>query len=160
VPADRKLGHLADVIVRLRGSDYPLVTGLVADIGGKRVFLPADMVTDWNHHQLKLSSARLDLAPCPRARPGDPRGPSADEPRRKPVLELLPVGQRAKVTALLGYNPTTAGGLVGLDFIALPQDSSAQAALDTVRAARTMQLEALTIVFASMAAVSSPARPA
>ena len=34
--ADRtgeSLGRLADVIVRLRGADYPLVTGLVADGG-------------------------------------------------------------------------------------------------------------------------------
>ena len=30
------IGRLADVIVRLRGSDYPLVTGLVAAVGGRR----------------------------------------------------------------------------------------------------------------------------
>jgi Mg/Co/Ni transporter MgtE len=64
--------------------------------------------------------------------------------RRKPVLELLPAGQRTKVTALLGYNPTSAGGLIGLDFLALPR---AAAALEAVRTAKTLQPEALTTVF-------------
>ncbi|HWR49341.1 MAG TPA: PRC-barrel domain-containing protein, partial [Pseudonocardiaceae bacterium] len=41
----QKLGQLSDVIVRLRGADYPLVTGLVADIGGRLVFVPAKTVT-------------------------------------------------------------------------------------------------------------------
>ena len=31
------LGRLADVIVRLRGTDYPLVTGLVAAVGSREV---------------------------------------------------------------------------------------------------------------------------
>ncbi|HZD15564.1 MAG TPA: hypothetical protein VE196_10685, partial [Pseudonocardiaceae bacterium] len=54
-------GRLVDVIVRLRGVDYPLVTGLVADIGGRRVFIPAEVVTDWDTEQVSLSSARVDL---------------------------------------------------------------------------------------------------
>ena len=58
---DQKLGRLCDVIVRLRGAEYPLVTGLVADLGGRRVFVPADMVTDWDTEQVVLASARVDL---------------------------------------------------------------------------------------------------
>jgi CBS domain-containing protein len=317
---DQKLGNLFDVIVRLRGSDYPLVTGLVADIGGRRVFVPPDKVSDWNTDQLVLHSAKLDLREferregevllrtdilghrlidIPRARlvraydlelahtgegwvlagvdtrptswwrrllglthtsrdqqpesaetGGEPdrggcrdwkafealigheptvllRGRSGrlrrlkppqladlleeasrdeqtellahvhadpeleadvfeeldedrqsrllrDRPdaeiaavlarmraddaadaltdlpqdRRKPVLELLPPGQRAKVTALLGYNPTTAGGLMGLDFLALHRDSTTAQALEHVRTAKSLQPEALTTVFA------------
>jgi hypothetical protein len=34
----QSLGRLADVIVRLRGADYPLVTGLVASMGGRELF--------------------------------------------------------------------------------------------------------------------------
>ena len=34
--AGESIGRLADVIVRLRGTDYPLVTGLVATVGGGR----------------------------------------------------------------------------------------------------------------------------
>jgi len=67
--------------------------------------------------------------------------------RRKPVLELLPPGQRTKVTALLAYNPTSAGGLMGLDFLALPRDTTAAEALERVRTARKLQPEALTTVF-------------
>ena len=61
--------------------------------------------------------------------------------RRQPVLDLLPPGPRAKVLTLMGYNPTSAGGLMGMDFVALPADS-------TVAAATTLQPEALTSVHA------------
>ena len=34
------VGRVEDVIVRLRGNDeYPLVTGIVAGVGGRRVFI-------------------------------------------------------------------------------------------------------------------------
>ena len=62
--ADRSgesIGRLADVIVRLRGPDYPLVTGLVADVGGRQIFVPVDQVTSFDGDPLHLSSARLDL---------------------------------------------------------------------------------------------------
>ena len=39
--AGQELGRLSDVIVRLRGEDYPTVTGLVARIGGRELFIPA-----------------------------------------------------------------------------------------------------------------------
>src|SRR5579859_1004347 len=59
------LGRLADVIVRLRGTDYPLVTGLVASVGGRDVFVPVDQVssfdTGFDAGPLRLSSARLSL---------------------------------------------------------------------------------------------------
>lgn len=37
------------------------------------------------------------------------------QPRRQPVLDLLPAGQRVKVLTLLGYNAASAGGLMGVD---------------------------------------------
>jgi CBS domain-containing protein len=310
---------LVDVIVRLRGTDYPLVTGLVADLGSRRVFVPAELVTDWDTEQVSLSTARVDLRQferrqgevllradilghrlidIPRARlvraydlelahtpagwvlagvdthptswwrrlrrraapahghdgeggehgagewgsgyrdwkafealighqptvlvrhpigrlrrlkapqiadlleqasraeqtelldqvHGDPELEAdvfeeldddrqsrllrdrsdtdiaavlarmraddaadaiADLPqdRRQPVLELLPAGHRAKVTALLGYNPASAGGLMGLDFLALSRDIPVAGALERVRTAHTLQPEALTTIF-------------
>ncbi len=310
-------GRVVDVIVRLHGSDYPLVTGLVAELGGRRVFVPADMVTQWDTDEVSLSSPRVDLRPferregevllradilghrlidIPRARlvraydlelahtpagwvlarvdthptswwqrllrqvtsasghhggddeseagtqgcrdwkafealighqptvlirrpvgrlrrlkppqiadlleqasraeqtelldqvHADPeleadvfeeldddrqsrllRDRSDDDiaallarmraddaadaitelpqHRRQPVLNLLPPGQRTKVTALLAYNATSAGGLMGLDYLALPRDTTVAAALERVRAARTLQPEALTTIF-------------
>src|ERR1700726_5163167 len=55
------IGRLADVIVRLRGADYPLVTGLVAAVGGREIFVPIDQVSSFDGDPLRLSSARLDL---------------------------------------------------------------------------------------------------
>src|SRR6201987_3304784 len=55
------LGRLADVIVRLRGGNFPLVTGLVAAVGGREIFVPIDQVSSFNGDPLRLSSARLDL---------------------------------------------------------------------------------------------------
>ena len=55
------LGRLADVIVRLRGTQYPLVTGLVARVGRRQVFVSAGLVSDFAGAALKLASATVDL---------------------------------------------------------------------------------------------------
>ena len=55
------IGRLADIIVRLRGTDYPLVTGLVVAVGRREVFVPVAQVSDFESDPLRLSSARLDL---------------------------------------------------------------------------------------------------
>jgi CBS domain-containing protein len=308
--ADRSgesLGRLADVIVRVRGTDYPLVTGLVAAVGGREVFVPIEQVISFDDDPIRLSSARLDLRHFERRdgevllradvlghrlidvenarlvraadlelasdgdewvlagvdtrraprrlfglRAGDPvegnrafrdwhdfewlighagsallRSPFArirrlkpaqiadlledaskeeqteilgrvhDDPeleadvfeeleddeaarlladrsddeiagvlakmraddaaaaairrsrrRRQPVLDLLPAGQRAKVMTLLGFNATSAGGLMGMDFVTLPTMTTVEQALDKVRESATLQPEALTSVHA------------
>jgi CBS domain-containing protein/sporulation protein YlmC with PRC-barrel domain len=310
--ADRRgesIGRLADVIVRLRGTDYPLVTGLVATVGGREIFVPADQVSSFDGDPLRLSSARLNLRHFERregevllradvlghrlidvanarlvraadlelardlaidaeewvvvgvdtrrrprgpfGRPGPPypndvardwhdfewlighagsallRNPFArirrlkpaqiadllesaskeeeteilgrvhadpeleadvfeeldedlatrllgartdqeiadvlarmraddaadamaelPQPRRRPVLDLLPAVQRAKVLTLMGFNSTSAGGLMGVDFIALPGLSRVGDALDRVRESASLQPEALTSVHA------------
>ncbi len=61
-----------------------------------------------------------------------------DEERREPILALLPVGQRVKVRALLGYDPAEAGGLMSPDFLLL---SSSTAAGDAVEAVRRSPIE-------------------
>src|SRR5215467_15060771 len=61
---DRKgesIGRLADVIVRLRGADKPMVTGLVASVGGRDVFVPFEQASGYDGEVVKLSSAKLDL---------------------------------------------------------------------------------------------------
>ena len=68
--------------------------------------------------------------------------------RRQPVLDLLPPGQRTKVLTLMGFNPTSAGGLMGMDFIALPGESPVRAALELVAHSENLQPEALTSVHA------------
>jgi Mg/Co/Ni transporter MgtE len=70
------------------------------------------------------------------------------QPRRKPVLDLLPPGQRAKVLTLMGFNSASAGGLMGVDFIALPARATVAEALARVRSSQQLQPEALTSVHA------------
>jgi CBS domain-containing protein len=308
--ADRggeSIGRLADVIVRLRGTDYPLVTGMVATVGGREIFVPIDQVSTFDGDPLRLSSARLwmrhfdrregevllradvlghrliDVANARLVRAADLeltryggewvlagvdtrrrarrprrllaspagdataifrdwhdfewlighagsallRGPFArirrlkpaqiadllenaskeeeteilgrvhadpeleadvfeeldedlairllgartDEEvagvlarmraddaadaiaelpqrRRQPVLDLLPPGQRAKVLTLMGFNAASAGGLMGVDFIALPAMARVSDALARVRESALLQPEALTSVHA------------
>src|SRR5690242_7852953 len=301
------LGRLSDVIVRLRGADLPVVTGLVATVGGRDVFVPIEQVTSLDGDPLRLASARLSLRRFERrdgevllrrdvlghrlidverahliraadleleSRAGDwvltgvdtrrrarhllgwggtgrdpaahpfrewarfeplightgsalLRGPfarirrlkpaqiadlleeaSKDEEteilgrvhadpeleadvfeeldderatrllgarsdqeiagvlsrmraddaadaiaelpqrRREPVLDLLPAGQRAKVLTLMGFNPTSAGGLMGVDYLALPAGTPVGEVLAAVRQAVHLQPEALTSVHA------------
>jgi len=292
------LGRLSDIIVRLHDADYPAVTGLVANIGGRELFVPAKEILAWDDQHLELASARLDLRPFER-RPGEvllrgdvlghrlvdieepgfvtahdvrltrtddgwsvtavdihPRGlfrrraghtwrdwsgfealighdgslPSrslmgglrrlkpaeladiiedasdseqtelltrvhahpeleadvfeeleedqasdlleartdpeiadilgrmrADDAadalldlpqeRRLTVLGLLPDIQRQKITVLLGYQETTAGGLMSVDYLLVPATTTVADALEAVRAATQMQHEAIVVVF-------------
>ena len=58
-----------------------------------------------------------------------------DQERRLPILSLLPPAKQAKVRALLGYNPDSAGGLMTPDFVAVSRDATVADALAAVRAA-------------------------
>ena len=64
--AGQGLGRVIDVIVRLREDDYPAVTGLVASIGGRHLFVPATEIVTWDSRHIELASARLDLRPFER----------------------------------------------------------------------------------------------
>jgi Mg/Co/Ni transporter MgtE len=68
--------------------------------------------------------------------------------RRQPVIDLLPPGQRAKVLTLMGFNPTSAGGLMGMDYLAVPEHSAVADAVAAVGSALNLQPEALTSVHA------------
>jgi MgtE intracellular N domain/CBS domain len=71
-----------------------------------------------------------------------------EEERREQVLGLLPVSQRVKVRALLGYDPAEAGGLMSPDFVMLSGSTSAGEALEAVRRSR-VEPALLTTVFVS-----------
>jgi Mg/Co/Ni transporter MgtE len=64
------------------------------------------------------------------------------------VLDLLPLGQRTKVLTLMGFNPTSAGGLMGMDYLAVSAHTSVGQVLASVSGARNLQPEALTSVHA------------
>ncbi|BBY60929.1 hypothetical protein MSAR_40650 [Mycolicibacterium sarraceniae] len=63
--------------------------------------------------------------------------------RRRAVLDLLPAPQRTKVTMLMGFNRDSAGGLMNIDIVTCPLESTAAQALSIVSAARALQPEAL-----------------
>ncbi|HTX33059.1 MAG TPA: CBS domain-containing protein [Solirubrobacteraceae bacterium] len=56
-----------------------------------------------------------------------------EQERRLPVLNLLPAANQRKIRSLLGYNPSTAGGLMNPDFISVPADATVARALERVR---------------------------
>lgn len=63
--------------------------------------------------------------------------------RRRRVLDLLPAGQRVKVVTLMGFNPSTAGGLMSADVVSCPTNATAAQALSIIACSCSMQPEAL-----------------
>jgi hypothetical protein len=101
----------------------------------------------------RLLGARTDweiAAVLARMRADDAADAIAELPqrRRQPVLDLLPPGPRAQVLTLMGFNSTSAGGLMNMDFVALSAESSVAAAIAAVAGAVSLQPEALTSVHA------------
>ena len=99
----------------------------------------------------RLLGARTDAdiaAVLARMRADDAADAVAELPqsRRQPVLDLLPVGQRTKVLTLMGFNPASAGGLMSVDFVAVPIGAMAGEALAAVASAAALEPEALTSV--------------
>jgi CBS domain-containing protein len=68
--------------------------------------------------------------------------------RRVKVLDLLPPGVRTRVVTLLGFNATSAGGIMGVEFLAVPGEASVEEALRRIRLAEGVQPEALLTVHA------------
>ncbi|MDX6523978.1 MAG: hypothetical protein QOI17_1491 [Gaiellales bacterium] len=60
-----RLGTVDDVIVRLEG-EYPPVSGLLATVAGRPVFVPAEAVSEIAHGHVTLRRASLDLRPFER----------------------------------------------------------------------------------------------
>src|SRR6516164_8270473 len=56
------VGRVEDVIVRLRSADeYPLVTGIVAGVGGRQVFIGSKSITEYAPHRVVLAKNKIDL---------------------------------------------------------------------------------------------------
>jgi CBS domain-containing protein len=65
-PAGAKLGRVDDLIVRLGEDEYPPVTGLLATLAGRQVFVPADAIAEIEHGRVRMRARRLDLQPFQR----------------------------------------------------------------------------------------------
>ena len=116
--------------------------------------LEADVFEELDEDRaLRLLGARTDREIADvltRMRADDAADAIAELPqsRRQPVLDLLPPGLRTKVLTLMGFIPTSAGGLMGVDFLAVPCIPRSQTPSPPSRAAATLQPEALTSVHA------------
>jgi CBS domain-containing protein len=69
-----------------------------------------------------------------------------DQERREPVLSLLPKIQQRKVRTLLGFNPSTAGGLMTPDFVYLSERGTVKRALEEIRRS-SLEPEELAVIF-------------
>jgi CBS domain-containing protein len=61
-----KLGRVDDLIVRLGDDEYPPVSGVLASVAGRQVFVPADAVAEIDHGRVTLRAVSLDLQPFER----------------------------------------------------------------------------------------------
>jgi hypothetical protein len=61
-----KMGRVDDVIVRLGEDDYPPVTGILATVAGRQVFVPAEALAEIAPRRTRLGVVRLDLRPFER----------------------------------------------------------------------------------------------
>ena len=60
-----RLGRVDDVIVRL-GEEYPPVSGVLASVAGRAVFVPATAIGTIEHDRVALGNSKLDLRPFER----------------------------------------------------------------------------------------------
>ncbi|HZQ77706.1 MAG TPA: CBS domain-containing protein [Acidimicrobiia bacterium] len=60
-PAGAEIGRVVDVVARWDGAPYPPVTGVLARVGRRRAFVPAEALSGLDAEGVDLSSARLSL---------------------------------------------------------------------------------------------------
>jgi hypothetical protein len=68
-----------------------------------------------------------------------------EQDRRLPILNLLPPAKQRKIRGLLGHNPSTAGGLMNPDFVAVPITMTAAEALALVHASELAPQQLATV---------------
>jgi CBS domain-containing protein len=137
----RKLANLhpAEIADLVEAASHEEGEELIEAVGQDRE-LEADVFEELDeHHQLEFIRERPDAqvaAVLARMAPDDAVDLIAeiDQERRARILALLPPAGRRRIETLLGYNPSTAGGMMSPDFIALDEGASVADALARVRA--------------------------
>lgn len=114
--------------------------------------LEADVFEELDdHHRLEFIRERPDAqaaALIARMAPDDAADlvGEIEQERRGSIIKLLPPAHARKIESLLGYNPSTAGGLMSVEYVALPEHYSVQSALERVRVSEVAP-ELLSTVF-------------
>jgi CBS domain-containing protein len=131
--------QLADLVEAASHSEGQEILGAVGDDPE----LEADVFEELEAgHQLEFIEDRSDEGIADvltRMEADDAADLVADLPeeRREEIVRLLPLGQRRRVRALLGYDPATAGGLMSPEYICMYSQASPAEAIDRVRTSRT-----------------------
>jgi CBS domain-containing protein len=136
----RKLANLhpAEIADLVEAASHEEGEEIIEAIGQDRE-LEADVFEELDeHHQLEFIRERPDAqvaAVIARMAADDAADliVEIDQERRARVLALLPPAQRRQIEGLLGYNPSTAGGLMSPDFILLAETDSLARAIERVR---------------------------
>jgi CBS domain-containing protein len=131
--------QLADLVEAASHSEGQEILGAV----GEDPELEADVFEELESgHQLEFIEDRSDEGIADvltRMEADDAADLVADLPeeRREEIVRLLPLVQRRRVRALLGYDPATAGGLMSPEYICMYSQASPAEAIDRVRTSRT-----------------------
>jgi CBS domain-containing protein len=64
--SNSRLGKVDDLIVRLGEDEYPPVSGVLATVAGREVFVPAELIDEIEHGRVLLNAVRLDVRPFER----------------------------------------------------------------------------------------------
>ncbi len=104
-----------------------------------------------NHQTQVLKTRNTDeiAAVLSRMRTDDAVDAILDLPqdRRRPVVDALPEMKRVDVLRLMRYQDASAGGLMGVEYLAVDEQSTVRDALHIVREATSQQPEALTTIY-------------
>lgn len=136
----RKLANLhpAEIADLVEAASHEEGEEIIKAVGQDRE-LEADVFEELDeHHQLEFIRERPDeqvAAVIARMAPDDAADliVEIDQDRRARILALLPPAQQHQIEKLLGYNPSTAGGLMSPDCIVLAEAQPVYVALEGVR---------------------------
>ncbi len=140
--------QLADLVEQASHTQGQEILGAV----GGDPELEADVFEELEpHHQREFVEERSDAEVAEvlgRMEPDDAVDLLGELPeeRREEVVRLLPLVQRRRVRALLGYDPATAGGLMSPEFVCVFSQATQSEVLSRLRATRTSP-EALAWVY-------------
>jgi CBS domain-containing protein len=149
----RKLANLhpAEIADLVEAASHDEGEEIIEAVGQDRE-LEADVFEELDeHHQLEFIRERPDAqvaAVIARMAADDAADliVEIEQERRGHILALLPAAQRRQIEALLGYNPSTAGGLMSPDFISAGDEDTAEMTIEKVRAS-TLSPGTLTTVY-------------
>ncbi len=152
----RKLANLhpAEIADLVEAASHEEGEEIIEAVGHDRE-LEADVFEELDeHHQLEFIRERSDAevaAVIARMASDDAADliVEIEQERRGRILARLPAAQRRRIEALLGYNPSTAGGLMSPEFISLREGDSAGAAIEKVRSSSVAPSSAMIVYMCS-----------